>query len=72
LNQPSSLYFHLIDKMMILKEGNCIYHGKTGEAMKFFEERGKFMENYFNPFEFILDTTENFEIKADKGKQLNK
>ena len=54
--------------MIILKDGNSLYFGKASETIKFFEDKGKQMQLYFNPFEFILDTIQNFDIKANKGK----
>ena len=54
--------------MIILKDGNSLYFGKANESIKFFEERGKLIQSYFNPFEFILDTIQNYDIKANKGK----
>lgn len=56
IHQPRSSIFTLFDDIIILSNGNLVYHGPSGDnALKYFAKKGYLCPSYFNPADFFLD-----------------
>ncbi|PKA47521.1 ABC transporter G family member 26 [Apostasia shenzhenica] len=55
IHQPSSRIFHKFDKLLLISDGQAIYHGKAKESMVYFSSLGFQPEIAMNPAEFLLD-----------------
>ncbi|CAB9514774.1 Putative white-brown complex homolog protein 30 [Seminavis robusta] len=56
LHQPSSEIFSLMDKLILLERGRCMYRGKASKAVEYFASMGPGFElpNQYNPAEWLL------------------
>ncbi|URD72647.1 ABC-2 type transporter [Musa troglodytarum] len=55
IHQPSSRIFYMFDKLLLMSEGQTIYHGNARESMHYFSSLGFLPEIAMNPAEFLLD-----------------
>ncbi|KAL5225762.1 hypothetical protein ABZP36_012401 [Zizania latifolia] len=55
IHQPSSRMFHMFDKLLLIAEGQAIYHGKARDCMLHFSSLGFVPGIPMNPAEFLLD-----------------
>lgn len=53
--QPSSLFFHLFNKILLLSDGCALYYGQRSDAMSYFESLGFTPTFATNPADFLLD-----------------
>lgn len=67
LHQPSSNIFAMIDKLILLDHGRCMYNGKASLASSYFARKGHPMPENYNPADWILQVS--LEVKmADLEK----
>ena len=55
VHQPRSSIIQLFDKLLLLSEGNMVYFGAAGDAIRHFEAIGRFCPLQFNPADYLLD-----------------
>ncbi|WOK95246.1 ABC transporter G family member 26 [Canna indica] len=55
IHQPSSRIFYMFDKLLLISEGQALYHGNARESMHYFSSLGFAPEIAMNPAEFLLD-----------------
>ncbi|KAK2184513.1 hypothetical protein NP493_262g02003 [Ridgeia piscesae] len=55
IHQPRYSIFKLFDSMMLLSQGECVYHGPASDALEHFENIGYVCEEHNNPSDFFLD-----------------
>ncbi|XP_064992709.1 ABC transporter G family member 26-like [Musa acuminata AAA Group] len=55
IHQPSSRIFYMFDKLLLITEGQTIYHGNARESMHYFSSLGFVPEMAMSPAEFLLD-----------------
>eukprot|EP00741_Cyanophora_paradoxa_P004227 tig00000789_g4105.t1 len=55
VHQPSSSIFRMIDDLLLLSEGEVVYHGPAKEAVAYFEGAGHACPEQTNPAEFFAD-----------------
>ncbi|CAL9779302.1 unnamed protein product [Musa acuminata subsp. burmannicoides] len=55
IHQPSSRIFYMFDKLLLISEGQTIYHGNARESMHYFSSLGFVPEMAMSPAEFLLD-----------------
>jgi len=55
IHQPRYSIYRLFDRLMLLSEGETIYHGPTGDCMQHFEKLGYLCEAHNSPPDFFLD-----------------
>lgn len=66
IHQPSYDIFSLIDRILVMKEGNIIYQGKTDNFEGYLKGFDIIMPDYCNPFDLCIELCLNREyIKYD-------
>ncbi|KAL2623258.1 hypothetical protein R1flu_003463 [Riccia fluitans] len=65
IHQPSSVIFHLFDKLLLLSEGHTIYFGPRIEAMSYFDAIGFRPSFETNPADFLLDLANGVQHEID-------
>lgn len=55
VHQPSSRVYQMFDKVLVLSEGQCLYFGRGGDAMRYLESVGFAPSFPVNPADFLLD-----------------
>ncbi|EPS64050.1 hypothetical protein M569_10730, partial [Genlisea aurea] len=74
LHQVSSRGYRMVDDLLVLSEGRCIYLGKGSEAMNYMEAMGLEPSFPMNPADFLLDLAngrgEDGEEMADMRQAL--
>ncbi|OAE22674.1 hypothetical protein AXG93_2675s1070 [Marchantia polymorpha subsp. ruderalis] len=55
IHQPSSVIFHMFDKVLLLSEGQPMFYGKGSAALDYFESIGFHPTFATNPADFLLD-----------------
>lgn len=55
IHQPSSMIFHIFDKLTLLGEGSLLYFGKASEAMVHFSSIGCSPLTAMSPADFLID-----------------
>jgi len=74
IHQPSSNVFKKFDKLMLLSEGNIVYHGPCNKSRKYFAELGYKCPKQVNPADYymrILHITNRYEITDEEQNQLD-
>ena len=60
IHMPSSETFLLFDKVMLLSEGNCIYHGGVMEIQSYFDKNfSAHLKAFTNPCDFMINIAHN-------------
>ena len=60
IHMPSSETFLLFDKVMLLSEGHCIYHGGVKEIPSYFDKNfSAHFKAFTNPCDFIINIAHN-------------
>ncbi|KNE63125.1 hypothetical protein AMAG_08288 [Allomyces macrogynus ATCC 38327] len=54
LHQPSSEIFEMLDDVMILVDGQILYHGPTVDMVAYFTSRSFPCPNHYNPADFVF------------------
>ncbi|KNE62128.1 hypothetical protein AMAG_07374 [Allomyces macrogynus ATCC 38327] len=54
LHQPSSEIFEMLDDVMILVDGQILYHGPTQDMVAYFTARNFPCPNHYNPADFVF------------------
>lgn len=77
IHQPRYSIFKLFDSLMLLSQGECVYHGPSHESMDYFKSIGYIIEEHNNPPDFFLDiingeASHHSEEIADVHKKLVK
>ncbi|XP_035668586.1 broad substrate specificity ATP-binding cassette transporter ABCG2-like isoform X1 [Branchiostoma floridae] len=55
IHQPRFSIFRLFDSLMLLANGEVVYHGASGQALDYFQSIGHECELHNNPADFFLD-----------------
>ncbi|XP_069486258.1 broad substrate specificity ATP-binding cassette transporter ABCG2-like [Ambystoma mexicanum] len=55
IHQPRYSIFKLFDSLTLLASGRMMYHGKSQEALSYFQSIGYICESHNNPGDFFLD-----------------
>lgn len=55
IHQPRFNIFKKFDRLMLLGDGRCLYHGPAAESLIFFQSIGYCCERHNNPPDFFLD-----------------
>lgn len=55
IHQPSSIIFHMFDKLLLLSDGHILYYGHRSEAMSYFASVGFSPSYATNPADYLLD-----------------
>uniref|UniRef100_T1KQ16 ABC transporter domain-containing protein n=2 Tax=Tetranychus urticae TaxID=32264 RepID=T1KQ16_TETUR len=64
IHQPSSQIFYLLDKLLLLSNGNLAYFGDSHSVVPFFSSIGFEITPNYNPADFMMET-----IKGSKQDQ---
>ncbi|KAJ3372715.1 ATP-binding cassette sub- G member 1 [Allomyces arbusculus] len=59
LHQPSSEIFEMLDDVMILVDGQILYHGPTEDMVAYFTARNFPCPNHYNPADFVFQSVIN-------------
>lgn len=54
IHQPSTEIFDCFDKLMLLHEGHCVYHGDANKVVPYFTKLGYDIPKFTNPAEFLM------------------
>ena len=54
IHQPSSYMLTMFDKLLLVSEGQLIYHDLTSEAVPYFAQQGMECPQYTNPSDFFM------------------
>lgn len=65
IHQPSSDIFSMMDKVIILEQGRCMYHGNTSDVPEFFQRCGYPIPTHYNPADWIIKVTEAKEAELE-------
>ncbi|XP_067672011.1 broad substrate specificity ATP-binding cassette transporter ABCG2-like isoform X3 [Haliotis asinina] len=75
IHQPRYSIFKQFDRLMMLSQGQTVYHGVASQSLQFFQEMGYICEEHNNPPDFFLDvingdvtcllSVENKEVKEE-------
>ncbi|CAG9310736.1 unnamed protein product [Blepharisma stoltei] len=74
IHQPSSNVFKKFDKLMLLSEGNVVYHGPCDKSRKYFAELGYKCPRQVNPADYymrMLHITNRHEITEEEQNKLD-
>ncbi|CAL8175052.1 unnamed protein product [Prunus armeniaca] len=55
MHQPSSRVYQMLESVLVLSDGKCLYFGKGSEAMSYFGSLGFSPAFPMNPADFLLD-----------------
>ncbi|BBH09123.1 ATP-binding casette family G25 [Prunus dulcis] len=55
MHQPSSRVYQMLESVLVLSDGKCLYFGKGSEAMSYFGSLGFSPSFPMNPADFLLD-----------------
>lgn len=54
IHQPSTLIFQSMDKLYLLKAGECLYNGPANKIVSYMEEIGVSVNYRMNPADFFM------------------
>ena len=67
IHQPGSEIFHLVDRILLMKQGQMVYFDKANKMLKYFNEKLNFaIPKFCNPFDFALTVLQNKSNSADE------
>ena len=55
IHQPGSEIFNLIDRLILLKDGNILYQGYLSSSLSYFEKNFYPIPEFCNPFDYFFD-----------------
>mmetsp|Transcript_30046 Transcript_30046/g.39535 ORF Transcript_30046/g.39535 Transcript_30046/m.39535 type:complete len:673 (+) Transcript_30046:65-2083(+) len=55
IHQPRSSIFKMFDDLVLLNEGQVMYHGEADKALEYFESLGHKCPAQYNPADFMID-----------------
>ena len=53
IHQPRYSIYKLFDTLMLLHDGECVYHGPAADALKFFASAGVWLTSAFIDCQFL-------------------
>ncbi|GAB1611351.1 hypothetical protein Ahia01_001422500, partial [Argonauta hians] len=59
IHQPSSQIFHMFSKLLVLSNGQIVYHGDAKNSLSVFSQCGLHCAEHYNPADFILDVVQD-------------
>lgn len=66
IHQPPSEVFHMLDDLLLLADGQVVYHGVAAEAVNYFARLGYPCPMYTNPADFFfLELLGNIKKRSD-------
>jgi len=68
LHQPSSEIFHLIDDLVIMAEGKCMYMGPPEDSIEYFAAHGYRCPKFSNPADYYFMSILNQSSNAEGEK----
>ncbi|CAI2361051.1 unnamed protein product [Moneuplotes crassus] len=71
IHQPSSETFQMFPKLLLLMEGNTIFHGRTLESVPYFRNIGFSVPEFSNPSDYYLREFYVSFKDRDKGEKLD-
>ncbi|XP_041020110.1 ABC transporter G family member 25 [Juglans microcarpa x Juglans regia] len=74
IHQPSSRVYQMFNSVLVLSEGRCLYFGKGGEAVPYFESVGFSPSFSMNPADFLLDLANGIcqlDSVSERDKPIN-
>ncbi|KAG6540948.1 hypothetical protein Mapa_017669 [Marchantia paleacea] len=69
IHQPSSIIFHMFDKLLLLSDGHILYYGQRSEAMSYFASVGFSPSYATNPADFLLDLANGIQHHIDPADE---
>ncbi|KAK6472207.1 ABC transporter G family member 14-like [Huso huso] len=73
IHQPSSLIFHMFDKLLLMSDGEVAYYGQASRIVDFFADLGMPCTAHENPADYMLDKVkESPEVRQDIVDYSNK
>ncbi|MGH0183878.1 UNVERIFIED_CONTAM: hypothetical protein FKN15_013107 [Acipenser sinensis] len=73
IHQPSSLIFHMFDKLLLMSDGEVAYYGQASRIVDFFNDLGMPCTPHENPADYMLDKVkESPEVRQDIVDYSNK
>lgn len=64
IHQPSSDIFHMFDDLIVLADGQELYHGAAAEMVNWFSSLGHVCPQYTNPADYLFMDLLNVSIKG--------
>ncbi|KAG6540947.1 hypothetical protein Mapa_017668 [Marchantia paleacea] len=65
IHQPSSVIYHMFDKVLLLSDGQPMFYGKGSAALDYFESIGFHPTFATNPADFLLDLANGITHNLD-------
>lgn len=65
IHQPRSSIFAMLDSLLLLREGKCVYQDSPCGVIKYFSSLGFDCPDLYNPADFVIDVISNPSVVVD-------
>lgn len=70
IHQPSSRIFQLFDRLYVLADGYCIYHGNARDLLSYLTANNLHCPPFYNPADFVIEVAsgDHGDVKEDLAR----